>query len=180
MILLHVHVPDILVCYKSLSLSLSHTHTHTHTTTHRDNLILDNIYGLLVVFLSLVGFISLAWLRDQLLHGGAPAWLARDQRAADQQRMRETHDSMDLLRIHLEQSSKRAKERAKEPDRVAAAAELTELHDRLNVEVKKLQVHVGIKKQRRGGTHSHTELVNRLSTPDHSALIIHTVQNLAA
>ena len=53
--------------------------------------------------------------------------------------MRETQDSMDLLRIHLEQSSKRARERAKEPDRVAAAAELTELHDRLNDEVKKLQ-----------------------------------------
>ena len=46
---------------------------------------------------------------------------------------------MDLLRIHLEQSSKRSKERAKEPVRVAAAAELTELHDRLSDEVKKLQ-----------------------------------------
>lgn len=100
---------------------------------------MDNIYGLLVVFLSLVGFISLAWLRDQLVHGGAPTWLARDQRAVNQQRMRETQDSMDLLRIHLEQSSKRARERAKEPDRVAAATELTELHDRLNDELKKLQ-----------------------------------------
>ena len=71
----------------------------------------------MVVFLSLVGFISLAWLRDQLLHGGAPQWLARDQRALNQMRMREAHDSMDLLRIHLEQSSARARERAKEPDR---------------------------------------------------------------
>ena len=88
-----------------------------HKHSHSDNLILDNIYGLVVVFLSLVGFISLAWLRDQLIHGGAPAWLARDQRAVDQMRMREAHDSMDLLRIHLEQSSKRARERAKEPDR---------------------------------------------------------------
>ena len=88
-----------------------------YVLTHSNNLILDNIYGLLVVFLALVGFISLAWLRDQLLHGGAPAWLARDQRAVDQMRMREAHDSMDLLRIHLEQSSKRARERAKEPDR---------------------------------------------------------------
>ena len=57
----------------------------------------------------------------------------------DQMRMREAHDSMDLLRIHLEQSSKRARERAKEPDRVAAAAELTGLHDRLNIEVKLIQ-----------------------------------------
>ena len=71
----------------------------------------------MVVFLSLVGFISLAWLRDQLLHGGAPQWLARDQRALNQMRMREAHDSIDLLRIHLEQSSARARERAKEPDR---------------------------------------------------------------
>ena len=90
---------------------------HTLQHMHSNNLILDNIYGLLVVFLSLVGFISLAWLREKLLHGGAPAWLARDQRALDQMRMRETHDSMDLLRIHLEQSSKRSRERAKEPDR---------------------------------------------------------------
>ena len=53
--------------------------------------------------------------------------------------MRETQDSMDLLHVHLKQSSKRAQERAKEPDRVAPTAELTELHDRLNDEVKKLQ-----------------------------------------
>ena len=105
----------------------------------RYNLVVDNIYGLVIVFLALVCFISLAWLRDQLLHGGAPQWLAKDQRAANQQRMRRSQDSMDLLRVHLEQSSKRSRKRGKEPDRVAAGAELAELNDLLDAEVQKLR-----------------------------------------
>ena len=109
-------------------------------TAPRHNLLLDNIYGLVVVFLALVGFISLAWLRDQLLHGGAPKWLSEDQRAATRQRMRRNHDSMDLLRVHLEQSSKRSRRRAREPDRVAASTELNELNIELNSEVRKLQL----------------------------------------
>lgn len=55
---------------------------------------MDGIYGLVVVFVSLVGFISLVWLKDQLGNGGGPPWLANDpaQGEIDRQRPQEVQD----------------------------------------------------------------------------------------
>jgi len=49
------------------------------------------VYGLLIVFVSLLGFISMVWLKDQL-GNGAPHWLARDQQEAAQHREQEVLD----------------------------------------------------------------------------------------
>ena len=37
-------------------------------------MLLDCMRGILVVGLSLVAFISIVWLREQVLHGGGPEW----------------------------------------------------------------------------------------------------------
>ena len=42
---------------------------------YRENLASDVLHGTFVVFCSLCVFISLVWLREQLVHGGIPAWL---------------------------------------------------------------------------------------------------------
>ena len=52
----------------------------------RDNLFMDGIYGLVVVFVSLVGFISLVWLKDQLGNGGGPPWLENDPQQGEIER----------------------------------------------------------------------------------------------
>ncbi len=57
---------------------------------------MDGVYGLLIVFVSLLGFISMVWLKDQLGNGGAPNWLARDQQEVAQLRQREV-----VRNIHL-------------------------------------------------------------------------------
>ena len=44
---------------------------------------MDGVYGQVVVFVSLVGFISLVWLKDQLGNGGGPPWLENDQQEVD-------------------------------------------------------------------------------------------------
>lgn len=44
-----------------------------------ENLLSDSLYGCCVVTCTLCAFISLVWLREQILHGGGPEWLEQDQ-----------------------------------------------------------------------------------------------------
>lgn len=91
-----------------------------------------------MVLVSLLAFISIVWLRDQLVHGLGPNWLEEDRREVNRAVMREAQERVDLLRRHLEEAGARARERHVVPDRVAAATELTKLQDLLNVESNKL------------------------------------------
>ncbi|KAL0966110.1 hypothetical protein UPYG_G00291050 [Umbra pygmaea] len=44
-----------------------------------DNLLADCLQGCFVVTCTLCAFISLVWLREQIVHGGAPQWLEQNQ-----------------------------------------------------------------------------------------------------
>lgn len=48
----------------------------------RSNIVTDIINGGFVVICSLCVFISLVWLREQLVHGGVPAWIQNDDQPA--------------------------------------------------------------------------------------------------
>lgn len=91
-----------------------------------------------MVIVSLLGFISIVWLKDQLGHGVGPNWLEEDRREVNRVVMREAQERVDLLRRHLEEAGERARERQRVPDRVAAAAELSALHDLMGIETKRL------------------------------------------
>ncbi|KAF8787027.1 E3 ubiquitin-protein ligase MARCHF6 like protein [Argiope bruennichi] len=47
-----------------------------------ENVFSDSLYGCCVVTCTLCAFISLVWLREQILHGGGPEWLEQEQEAA--------------------------------------------------------------------------------------------------
>ncbi|GIY19999.1 e3 ubiquitin-protein ligase MARCHF6 [Caerostris darwini] len=47
-----------------------------------ENLFSDSLYGCCVVTCTLCAFISLVWLREQILHGGGPEWLEQEHEAA--------------------------------------------------------------------------------------------------
>uniref|UniRef100_A0A8C5SWA8 RING-type E3 ubiquitin transferase n=1 Tax=Laticauda laticaudata TaxID=8630 RepID=A0A8C5SWA8_LATLA len=47
-----------------------------------DNLLADCLQGCFVVTCTLCAFISLVWLREQIVHGGAPQWLEQNQQQA--------------------------------------------------------------------------------------------------
>lgn len=47
--------------------------------SHRQNLLADCLQGCFVVTCTLCAFISLVWLREQIVHGGAPQWLEQNQ-----------------------------------------------------------------------------------------------------
>ncbi|KAK7475538.1 hypothetical protein BaRGS_00033227 [Batillaria attramentaria] len=51
-----------------------------------ENLASDCFQGCFVVTCTLCAFISLVWLREQILHGGGPDWLEQDNQAANQAR----------------------------------------------------------------------------------------------
>lgn len=43
-----------------------------------ENIASDCFHGCFVVACTLCAFISLVWLREQILHGGGPDWLEQD------------------------------------------------------------------------------------------------------
>ena len=102
------------------------------------NLLLDGIYGLIIVFVTLLGFITLVWLKDQLMHGAGPTWLQRDNRAVNQLQAQEAQDDLDHLHRHLAYASERARERQQVPERVAAAVELNALHKLVSEQMNKI------------------------------------------
>ena len=53
----------------------------------RENLASDCFQGCFVVTCTLCAFISLVWLREQILHGGGPDWLEHDNQAANHARV---------------------------------------------------------------------------------------------
>lgn len=62
----------------SSSLSPAWTPGHLASFSCRQNLLADCLQGCLVVACSLCAFISLVWLREQIVHGGAPQWLEQN------------------------------------------------------------------------------------------------------
>ncbi|XP_019864267.1 PREDICTED: E3 ubiquitin-protein ligase MARCH6-like isoform X1 [Amphimedon queenslandica] len=58
------------------------------------NLILEGLVGLFIVFVSLLAFISLVWLKDQLTTGTGPDWLTADQQEAQRQAEPTPRDNM--------------------------------------------------------------------------------------
>lgn len=54
------------------------------TIFFRDNLFSDCLHGGFIVGLTLCAFVSLVWLREQILHGGPPQWLNLDFGAGGQ------------------------------------------------------------------------------------------------
>lgn len=53
----------------------------------RENLASDCFQGCFVVTCTLCAFISLVWLREQILHGGGPDWLEQDNQQANHGRV---------------------------------------------------------------------------------------------
>ena len=52
-----------------------------------ENLAADCFQGCFVVTCTLCAFISLVWLREQILHGGGPDWLEQEDQGANQARV---------------------------------------------------------------------------------------------
>lgn len=53
----------------------------------RENLASDCFHGCFVVTCTLCAFISLVWLREQILHGGGPDWLEQDNQRRNNNRV---------------------------------------------------------------------------------------------
>jgi E3 ubiquitin-protein ligase MARCH6 len=64
-----------------------------------DNIIADIFQGAFVVLCSLAAFISLVWLREQILSGGGPEWLENEElRAQENANIQNNINRMNRLR----------------------------------------------------------------------------------
>ena len=105
----------------------------------RDNLASDGFYGLMIVLLSLLGFISVVWLQDQIRNGGGPQWLERDRMEAHRVERREAEHELNNLQADLDEAEERARARERPPERVAAARQVSLLETKRAACMKQLQ-----------------------------------------
>ena len=80
---IHVHVRQGVHCiYTHVHMYIAYTlymYMCMYIHVCRDNLASDGFYGLVIVLLALLGFISVVWLQDQIRNGGGPQWLEQDR-----------------------------------------------------------------------------------------------------
>lgn len=105
----------------------------------RDNLATDGLYGLMIVAVSLIGFISVVWLQDQIRNGGGPQWLENDRREINRMQRREAENHLHNLQLHLDEVDRRSRIRRNAPERVSAAKEVAEAQDQRMNYIKRLQ-----------------------------------------
>ena len=111
----------------------------TTTSSSRDNLATDGLYGLMIVAVSLIGFISVVWLQDQIRNGGGPQWLEDDRREINRMQRREAENHLHNLQLHLDEVDRRSRIRRNAPERVSAAKEVAEAQDLQMRCIKRLQ-----------------------------------------
>jgi E3 ubiquitin-protein ligase MARCH6 len=59
----------------------------------RENITTDILQGCAVVTVTLLAFIGLVWLREQILHGGGPEWLENEQQQQQQPNQADANDA---------------------------------------------------------------------------------------
>ena len=90
----------------------------------RYNLAADGFYGLMIVGASLIGFISVVWLQDQIRNGVGPQWLEQDRREIHRIERKEAEDELQSLQDHIDEAERRSKVQQSAPERVEAAKEV--------------------------------------------------------
>ena len=104
-----------------------------------DNLASDGFYGLVIVLLALLGFISIVWLQDQIRNGGGPQWLEQDRIEVNRIERREAEDELNNLQAHLDENEELEAARQNSPERLEAAREVAELQEVRERYMKELQ-----------------------------------------
>ena len=113
-----------------------------------DNLASDGFYGLVIVLLALLGFISVVWLQDQIRNGGGPQWLEQDRievNRINQQRAERGRNDPQLADPAAGEGEdegegdEREEARHASPEQIEAAREVTELQAVRTEYMKRLQ-----------------------------------------
>ena len=99
---------------------------------HRENLASDGFYGLVIVLLSLLGFISVVWLQDQIRNGGGPQWLEQDRIEGERREAvaRDGHRHQQADRPDFDEEEEDDQEEEEEEEELAAEAVLLQLSPR--------------------------------------------------
>lgn len=99
----------------------------------RENIVFDFFTGVLLVVLSLLTFISLVWLRDQLNNGGGPAWLIEDFQEVQKQKGDAAEAALASRKKREQETSSRARERHISPERMNTARHIMRIQEYIDV-----------------------------------------------
>ena len=88
---------------------------------------------MLLVVLSLLTFISLVWLRDQLNNGGGPAWLIQDFQELQKEKDDAAEAESAARKKREQEASSRARERHISPERMNTARHIMRIQEYIDV-----------------------------------------------
>ena len=100
-----------------------------------DSLIFDSLLGIVIVALSLLGFISLVWLKDQLSNGDSPEWLVSDRNNARREEENSHTSRAEARKNAISTASSQNRIRQSKPERQQLNRDLKQLEARAKVSV---------------------------------------------
>lgn len=99
----------------------------------RDDLVFDSLFGLVIVVLSLLGFISLVWLKDQLSSEESPQWLLSDREFAKAHEEEEQKHRLELREEAARAAVSLSRSKQNSHDRQVLDSDLKHLEAQLDV-----------------------------------------------
>ena len=106
---------------------------------YRSNCFFDVISGIAILAITIVVFISLVWLKDQIVKGGNPRWLADDHQELNQRRRQAFDNHLDQLDQELAEIGREATIRRNHPTRVAIGRRQEELSAKIEANAKRFE-----------------------------------------
>ena len=106
---------------------------------YRENWFIDCVYGIVLVIVTLVGFVGLVWLKDQVGGGKGPDWHENDQRLLQQARQQASRIRLQEMHDEMELSSEMSTHRTTHPTRLMLNRQNADLKELIQSQVLILQ-----------------------------------------
>lgn len=106
---------------------------------YRENWFIDCVYGIVLVIVTLVGFVGLVWLKDQVGGGKGPEWHENDQRLLQQARQQASRIRLQEMHDEMELSSEMSTHRTTHPTRLSLSRQNSDLKELIESQVIILQ-----------------------------------------
>ena len=106
---------------------------------YRENWFIDCVYGIVLVIVTLVGFVGLVWLKDQVGGGKGPDWHENDQRLLQQARQQASRIRLQEMHDEMELSSEMSTHRTTHPTRLMLNRQNADLKELIQTQVLILQ-----------------------------------------
>ena len=131
--------PSIFFIFPMLLIIMYFTANLCVRVMYRENWFIDCVYGIVLVIVTLVGFVGLVWLKDQVGGGKGPDWHENDQRLLQQARQQASRIRLQEMHDEMELSSEMSTHRTTHPTRLMLNRQNSDLKELIQSQVLILQ-----------------------------------------